>query len=244
MTPVIGLSTALVPARWTHWDQPAHLLWRAYADAVQAAGGLAVMLPPDPRASDDPDPWLDLLDGLIITGGSDVDPSFYGAEREPHTTGTVPERDAFEIALALGAMRRDLPLLGVCRGMQVMNVARGGTLIQHLPLSLGHEDHCRSHGSFDNADHDVRLAEGSLASRAAGELTHATKSHHHQGIDRLGDGLEITGWATVDDLPETIEDTSCRFALGVQWHPEADPASPLIAALVEEAAAHRSGAAR
>jgi putative glutamine amidotransferase len=141
-------------------------------------------------------------------------------------------------------MRRDVPLLGVCRGMQVMNVARGGTLVQHLPLSLGHEDHCRSHGSFDDADHDVRLAEGSLASRAAGELTHATKSHHHQGIDRLGDGLEITGWATADDLPETIEDTSCRFALGVQWHPEADPASPLIAALVEEAAAHRSGAAR
>ena len=244
MTPVIGLTTALERARWSHWHQPAHLLSRAYSDAIQRAGGLAVMLPPDPRAGEDADPWLDLLDGLIITGGADVDPSFYGAEPDPHTTGTVPERDAFELALALGAMRRDVPLLGVCRGMQVMNVARGGTLIQHLPQSVGHEDHRRSLGSFDNADHDVRLAEGSLAARAASELTHSTKSHHHQGIDRVGTGFEVTGWATVDDLPETIEDPSCRFALGVQWHPEADPASHLIAALVEEAAAHRSGAVR
>jgi len=235
VTPVIGLSAALETARWGHWHQPAHLLSRAYADAIQRAGGLAVLLPPVPRASEDADPWLDLLDGIILSGGADVDPSFYDAERDPHTKGTVPERDAFEIALAAGALERDLPLLGVCRGMQIMNVARGGTLIQHLPHSVGHEDHRRTLGSFDNADHDVRLQPGSLAERAAGETRHATKSHHHQAIDRLGDGLEITGWATIDDLPETIEDPSCRFALGVQWHPEADPASPLIAALVEEA---------
>ncbi len=147
----------------------------------------------------------------------------------------MPERDAFEIALARGAMERDLPLLGICRGMQVMNVARGGTLIQHLPDDVGHHDHRRSLGSFDDADHDVRLAEGSLALRAAGEEVHATKSHHHQGVARIGSGFEVTGWATVDDLPETIEDPSCQFALGVQWHPEADPASRLIGALVAEA---------
>jgi putative glutamine amidotransferase len=242
--PVIGLSAAIVRARWGHWHEPANLLSRAYADAVQAAGGLALMLPPDPRASDDADPWLDLLDGLIITGGSDVDPAFYGAEPDPHTKGTVPERDAFEIALARSAMARDLPLLGICRGMQVMNVARGGTLIQHLPNDVGHENHRRTLGSFQNADHDVRLAGGSLAQRVAGETIHSTKSHHHQAVDRIGAGFDVTGWATIDDLPETIEDPSCRFALGVQWHPEVDRRSPLVAALVEEAAGYRSGAVR
>jgi putative glutamine amidotransferase len=233
--PVIGLSAVVERARWGHWDDDAHLLARSYSDAIRRAGGLAILLPPDPRASEDPEPWLDLLDGLILTGGSDIDPGFYGAERDPHTKGTVPERDAFELALAAGALERDLPLLGICRGMQVMNVARGGTLIQHLPQSVGHEDHRRSLGTFDNADHDVRLSGGSLAERAAGETLHSTKSHHHQGVDRVGEGFEITGWATIDELPETIEDPSRRFALGVQWHPEADPTSPLIATLVEAA---------
>ena len=235
MKPVIGLSTALEQARWGPWDAAAHVLARSYSDQVQAAGGIAVLLPPDPSAGEDPEPWLDLLDGLIITGGADVDPGVYGAEAHPETKGTVPERDAFEIALARGAMERDLPLLGVCRGMQVMNVARGGTLIQHLPDDVGHEDHRRVMGTFDNSDHDVRLADGSLARRVAGEAIHSTKSHHHQGVAEIGEGLEVTGWATIDDLPETIEDPTCRFALGVQWHPEADGDSHLIPALVEEA---------
>jgi putative glutamine amidotransferase len=234
---VIGLSTALERARWGPWDTTAHVLARSYSDQVQRAGGIAVLLPPDPRAGDDPEPWMELLDGLIITGGADVDPSVYGAAPHPATQGWVPERDAFEIALARAAMEADLPLLGVCRGMQVMNVARGGTLIQHLPDDVGHEDHRRTMGSFDNADHDVRLADGSLARRVAGEANHSTKSHHHQGVDRIGVGLEVTGWATIDDLPETIEDPTCRFALGVQWHPEADGDSRLIPALVEEARA-------
>ncbi|MGH2945313.1 MAG: gamma-glutamyl-gamma-aminobutyrate hydrolase family protein [Solirubrobacteraceae bacterium] len=235
--PVIGVCTALERARWGHWHEEATLLARSYSNAVQRAGGLAVLLPPDPRASDDPGPWLDILDGLILAGGADVDPATYGAEPDPHTKGTVRERDEFEIALASGAMERDLPLLGICRGMQLMNVARGGTLIQHLPDDVGHEDHRRSLGSWENADHDVRLAAGSLAERAAGERIHATKSHHHQAVDRIGEGFEVTGWATIDDLPETIEDPSLRFALGVQWHPEVDPASGLIAALVEQARA-------
>jgi putative glutamine amidotransferase len=126
--------------------------------------------------------------------------------------------------------------------MQMMNLARGGTLIEHLPDVLGHEDHRRVPGAF--GDHDVRLAPGSLAARVAGTLTHPTKSHHHQGVDVLGDGLRATGWAAVDDLVEAIEDPSRTFALGVQWHPEADPAAVEIAALVRQAAQARRAASR
>ena len=126
------------------------LLPYSYVEAVQRAGGLALMLPPDPAVAADPDPVLDLLDGLLLAGGADVDPATYGAEPHPATDDGAPERDAFELALAARAMERDLPFLGVCRGMQVMNVARGGTLNQHLPDDLGHEDHRRSPGTFDN----------------------------------------------------------------------------------------------
>jgi putative glutamine amidotransferase len=240
--PVIGLCTALERARWSVWDQQAFLLPRSYIDAVQRAGGVAVMLPPDERVIEDPDSLLDLLDGLILAGGADIDPESYGSERHAETLGTVPERDSFEIALTRRAFERDLPLLGICRGMQLMNVARGGTLLQHLPESHGHHAHRRNPGSFDGADHDVRLHEGSLAARAAGETTHGTKSHHHQGVDRLGEGLEVTGWSTLDELPEAIEVPGSRFALGVQWHPEADETSRLIEALVAEAAAARAAA--
>jgi putative glutamine amidotransferase len=239
--PRIGICTALERARWTVWDQEAHLLDRSYVDAIQAAGGLALMLPPDPRSVEDPDEVLDLLDGLILAGGADIDPATYGEAPHAATAGTRRERDDFEVALARRALERDIPLLGICRGMQLMNIARGGTLIQHLPDDVGHEDHRRVSGSFDGADHDVRLAGGSLAARAAGETDHATKSHHHQGVAQLGEGLVETGWSTLDELPEAIEDPERRFALGVQWHPEADPSSQLIAALVHEAAAARNG---
>ncbi len=238
--PVIGLCTALERARWSVWDQQAVLLPRNYVDAVHRAGGIALLLPPDPAAVADPDPLLDLLDGLLLAGGADMDPATYGGERHPETAGMVPERDAFELALAARAMERDLPFLGVCRGMQVMNVARGGTLAQHLPDDYGHGDHRRSLGSFDDADHDVRLAAGSLAERVAGEPVHPTKSHHHQGVQEIGAGLEVSGWATLDDLPEAIEAPGNRFALGVQWHPEADVASPMIAGLVDEARVYRA----
>jgi putative glutamine amidotransferase len=237
--PVIGLCTALERARWSVWDLQAVLLPRSYVDAVQHAGGIALMLPPDPAAVEEPDMLLDLLDALVLAGGADVDPASYGAEPHAATIGTVPERDAFELALARRAIERDMPFPGICRGMQVMNVARGGTLTQHLPADYGHEDHRRSLGSFDNADHDVRLAQDSLVARVAREELHGTKSHHHQGVQRVGEGLEVTGWATIDELPEAIEVPGNRFALGVQWHPEADETSPLIAALVEEARAYR-----
>ena len=215
--PVIGICVSVERARWTYWDEEAAVLSMNYVRQVQEAGGIAVLLAPHPE----PEEMLRLLDGLLLTGGADI--------------GDVPERDTFELALAAAALEADVPVLGVCRGMQVMNVARGGTLIEHLPDDVGHEDHRRVMGTFDNADHDVRLADGSLARRVAGEAIHSTKSHHHQGVDRIGEGLEVTGWATIDDLPETIEDPACRFALGVQWHPEADGDSQLIPALVEEA---------
>jgi putative glutamine amidotransferase len=238
--PVIGICTALEKAQWSVWEQEAVLLSRAYVTAVQEAGGMAVLIPPDPELVEDPDEVLDRLDGLVLAGGADVDPSAYGADPHPATKNTVPERDATEIALARRALERELPVLGICRGMQVMNVAQGGTLCQHLPELFGHEDHRRVPGSFDGADHDVRLAGGSLAARAAGEETHETKSHHHQGIDELGEGFEITGWSALDDLPEAIEVPGHRFALGVQWHPEADETSQVIAALVDAARAYRS----
>jgi putative glutamine amidotransferase len=238
--PVIGLCTTLARARWSHWDQEAALVPRSYVVAIRRAGGLAVMIPPDAVVQDDPDEVLDLVDGLVLAGGVDIDPAAYGEERHPETDRPVPERDGAEIALARRALERDIPLLGICRGMQLMNVATGGTLHQHLPEAFGHHEHRRTRGSFDDADHDVRLEPGSLAARAAGEELHATKSHHHQGVDRLGEGIVVTGWSTLDDLPEAIELPDRRFALGVQWHPEVDERSRLLFALVEEARARRA----
>jgi len=240
--PIIGICTPLERARWGAWDSPSFLLPRSYVDAVHRGGAMALLLAPDPALVTDPDEALDRVDALMLAGGADIDPGAYGALAHRETGGTVPERDAFEIALTRRALQRDMPLLGICRGMQLMNVALGGTLHQHLPELLGHEQHRRVLGSFEGADHDVRLVPGSLAARAAGEERHATKSHHHQGIDRLGDGLRITGWAELDDLPEAIELQGNRFALGVQWHPEADETSRLIGALADEAAATRAAA--
>jgi len=235
--PVIGICTPLERARWAVWDVSAFVLPRNYVDAVHRAGALALLLAPDPALVEDPDEVLDRLDGLMLAGGADIDPQVYGAAPHPLTIGSVPERDVFEIALARRALARDLPVLGICRGMQVLNIACGGTLHQHLPDVVGHAEHRRVLGSFEGADHDVRLLPGSLAARAAGEEMHATKSHHHQGIDRVGEGPEVTGWATLDELPEAIEFAGNVFALGVQWHPEADETSRLIASLVEHAAA-------
>jgi putative glutamine amidotransferase len=242
--PVIGICAPVERARWGAWDQESFLLPRNYVDMARAAGALVVMLPPDPAVTENPDQVLDLLDGLMLAGGPDVDPATYGAPRHPKTDRSVRERDDFELALTRRAMERDIPLLAICRGLQVMNVARGGTLIQHLPDHVGHEDHRRVVGSFEDVDHDVRREPGALAARAAGEEKHATKSHHHQGVDEIAEGLVVTGWAEIDDLPEALEDPELRFALGVQWHPEADETSRLIAGLVEEARERRAAAAR
>jgi putative glutamine amidotransferase len=238
--PAIGICASRLNATYGVWNEPAALLPFAYVDAIQRAGGLAVVIPPDPALIDDPDEMLDRVDALILAGGHDVDPAQYGAEPHPATNGTVPDRDRVEIALARRAVERDMPLLGICRGMQVLNVAFGGTLDQHLPETLGHEEHRRKPGTFVGSDHEVRLTPGSRAALAAGEEEHNTKSHHHQAVDAVGDGLIVTGHSTIDELPEAIELPSCRFVLGVQWHPEADDGSRVIGALVEEARAYRT----
>ena len=233
--PAIGICTALERAQWSVWDQQAALIPTNYLDAIRRAGGLALLLAPDAALIEEPDEALDLVDGLVLVGGADIDPASYGAALDPATVDPVPERDAFEIALTRRAIARGIPFLGICRGMQLLNVALGGTLHQHLPARFGHHDHLKARGSFDGADHDVRLAPGSLAARAAGEELHGTKSHHHQGVDRVGDGLVVTGTATIDGLPEALELPEPGFVLGVQWHPEADERSRVIGALVTAA---------
>jgi putative glutamine amidotransferase len=234
--PVIGMCTALELARWGVWEQPAALLGLGYIEAVQRTGGLALMLPPDERLAEDPEEALALIDGLLLAGGADIDPAAYGQQAGPYTIDTVPERDAFEIALVRAAIERDMPVLGICRGMQLINVAYGGTLVQHLPDSVGHEEHRRVLGSFDGAEHDVLVSDGTLAARATGELIHSTRSHHHQGVDRVGAGLLVSARSSLDELPEAIELSDRRFVLGVQWHPEADAGSPVVGALVQAAA--------
>jgi putative glutamine amidotransferase len=237
--PAIGITTPFTQASYGVWDQASAVLPAGYVTEVQRAGGLALMVASDPELVTDPDEFLHRLDGLIVSGGVDVDPASYGAEPHPETKGCTPDRDAFEIALIRRAAELDLPVLGICRGMQVLNVAFGGTLIQHLPETFGHEDHRRVPGNFAEADHDVQLVPDSLAAVAAGELTHTTKSHHHQGIDVVGDGLIVTGTSAIDDLVEAVELPERRFVLGVQWHPEADERSRVIGALVQAAAQYR-----
>jgi putative glutamine amidotransferase len=232
------MCAALERARWSVWDLEAMLLPRTYAAAVQDAGGFPVLLVPDPHLVTDPSEALDLIDGLLLAGGADIDPNAYGQPAHHATNGTVPERDAFEIALVRAAIEQDLPVLGICRGMQLINVARGGTLVQHLPEHVGHQEHRRSVGSFDDAEHQVEVSEGTLAMRVVGEIRHDAKSHHHQGVDRLGVGLRVSATSVLDGLPEAIELPDRRFVLGVQWHPEADGESPVLGALVAAAAAH------
>jgi putative glutamine amidotransferase len=208
------------------------MVQRTYPAAVQRAGGLAVVLPPDDAAVGAPDPLLDRIDALLLAGGADVDPATYGATRHPETGPTWPERDRFEVALVRRALDRAMPVLGVCRGMEIMDVALGGTLVQHLDET---DRHRHTPGAF--GDHEVRLQEGSLAARAAGAERLTVKSHHHQGVDTLGEGLFATGWAVGDEVVEAIESPDHPFALGVLWHPEEDADSGIIGSLVEAARA-------
>jgi putative glutamine amidotransferase len=232
--PLIGVCAAVEKASFGVWkDEPAALLPLSYARAIHGAGGMMAMLPPDRRASEDPNELLDRIDALVLGGGADIDAVSQGVEAHPETIGTNPDRDHFEIALAQRALERGIPLLGVCRGMQILNLACGGTLDQHLPERLGHNRHRPVPGVW--AEHDVRIEPGSLAAAAAGTELLTVKSHHHQGVDSVPDPLSPSAWATDDDSVEAIESADGEFVLGVLWHPEEDLHDRVIPTLVERA---------
>ena len=231
----VGISAAIEQVKWSVWDEEVAMAPRSYAHAVQHAGGLALLLPPDDVAEAAPERWLDRIDALLLSGGNDIDPAFYGQPPHPETNDIWPERDRFEIALTRAALERGMPVLGVCRGIELLNVARGGDLIQHLPDVIGNSDHRHTPGAF--ADHEVRLEPGSLAARTMGAERTIVKSHHHQGVDRLGEGLKATGWSVGDGIVEAIEldQSDHPFALGVLWHPEEEERSRVVGALIEAA---------
>jgi putative glutamine amidotransferase len=236
MTPEIGIvAYHLRPGRVTSWGVGGYGVPENYVDALRRSGAYAaLLLPGDDRT---PDELLDRLDALMLVGGGDVVPERYGREAVDEVYGLEPDRDDFEIALLLRAVERDVPTLCICRGMQVMNVAFGGDLVQHLPA----DDRFMTHGVPSEAEsllHDVKLLAGSRIAEAAGSEVVSSSSHHHQGVDRLGDGLVATGW-TEDGLIEAIE-SERGWMIGAQWHPEdtaaSDPAQQgLFDALVREA---------
>ncbi len=229
--PAIGICAMVERAGWAAWREvEVNVSQRTYSEAIDRAGGLPLLLPPSDAGTADPGALLDLLDGLLIAGGADLDPSVYGAERDPRTLNTRVARDRFELALARTALERDLPVLGVCRGMQLLNVARGGTLVQHLPDS---ELHLHTPGRF--TDHEAVLEPGSLAARAAGAERIPVRSHHHQGVDRLGDGLIASAWAEPGGSIEAIESPGNSWVLGILWHAEEDPRSAVLAELTAAA---------
>jgi len=238
--PVVGICAVRERARWSFWDQPANLVADSYVRAVQAAGGLAVLLPVDARK---PTRLVDMLDALLLIGGADVDPATYGAAREPGTEATYPERDEFELATLGRALEREIPVLAICRGMQLLNVAFGGTLVQDLTGPDGTTIHRRRLGGFEGTANHVALDDSSLVARAARATMLEACCHHHQAIDRVGAGLTVSGRALEDGLPEAVEAADGRWILGVQWHPEAEDESAVMAAFVAAARnATRDGA--
>jgi putative glutamine amidotransferase len=238
--PVIGICAVKERARWAFWDQTAHLVADTYVSAVQDTGALAVLLPVDSR---DPEKLLDRIDGLMVIGGADLDPAVYGEDRSEDTERTYRDRDEFELALTRGALERGLPFLGICRGMQLLNVALGGTINQNLVAADGTNPHRRIVGTFVGTEHDIDLDPGSLVARATGEEIHEARCHHHQAIDRLGNGLVVTASAR-DGVPEAIElEGDHDWVLGVQWHPEAGDKRQLFQAFTEAAAQWAGSAA-
>jgi putative glutamine amidotransferase len=233
MRPLIGITTyAPEEVRFGVWTLPAALIPMSYVRALERAGGRALLVPP---SEDGVEETLEALDGLLLSGGEDVSPESYGADAHPETRGVDPQRDRAELALLEGALARDMPVLAVCRGSQVLNVARGGDLVQHLPEVVGDEKHKHTPGVF--ADHQVTLDPASRVGSVLGERA-PVKSHHHQGYGRLGDGLRETAWAE-DGTIEGLEDPRKRFAVGVLWHPEEGEDAALFESLVEEARRYR-----
>lgn len=233
--PVVGITTYLTPARWAVWDLEAALIPAAYVRSVSRAGGSPLLVPPGA----DVETTLGVVDGLVFSGGPDLDPSLYGAEPHAETLGVVRERDDFELALMQAALARDVPILAICRGSQVLNVLRGGDLEQHVPDRVGTEAHREVPGVF--SDHGVEVKPGSRLAAILGD-GHEVKSSHHQGFGRVGDGLTVTAHAP-DGEVEGLEDTTRRFAVGVLWHPEEGEDLALFEALVAEASEYRAARA-
>jgi putative glutamine amidotransferase len=230
--PVVGITTYLTRAAWGVWDADAALVPVDYVRAVEAAGGAPLLVPPGA----DTDATLGAVDGLIFSGGSDLDPELYGDAPHPETNGVVRERDDFELGLMRAALERDVPVLAICRGSQVLNVALGGGIEQHVPDRVGSDVHKQTPGVF--AEHDVDVLAGTRLESLLG-AKHDVKSHHHQGFGALGAGLREAARAP-DGTVEALEEPSRRFALGVLWHPEAGGDLALFTALVAEAAAYRA----
>lgn len=232
--PIIAITTYHSPARWGAWDLSAALLPWAYVQAVERAGGRPVLLPP---VDDGLSETLDISAGLILAGGPDIEPALYGETIDEATTaGLAPDRDRAELALLAAALQRGTPVLGICRGMQLLNLAYGGTLSRHLPDEVGHEWHRTTPGQFDL--HEVSTAPDSRLRSILGERA-TVHSAHHQGLRKIGDGLSATAWAP-DGVVEGIEDPDRELVLGVLWHPEEDERSPLFDALVAAASAQLS----
>jgi gamma-glutamyl-gamma-aminobutyrate hydrolase PuuD len=223
--PLIGITTYVEPASWGYWNLEAALVPYDYVRAVERAGGRAVLVPPDPDGSEE---VLDALDGLVFSGGSDLSPELYGAEADPETKGVNPARDRGELALLTAALERDIPVLAICRGIEVLNVIRGGDIVQHLPDVLGNESHREVPGTF--SDHPVRVDPSSRLGEVRGDV----KSSHHQGLGRIGEGLREVAWAE-DGVVEAVEDPEKPFLVGVLWHPEAGKDQRLFEQLVEAA---------
>ena len=233
----MGITTYAEPiVSWGHWTLPAALIPLAYVRSVEQAGGRPLLVPPSENGVAE---TLDVLDGIVFSGGSDVDPERYGAEPHPETGHLRPERDDAELALLQGALERDMPVLAICRGSQLLNVARGGDLVQHLPEIVGDDKHKVTPGLF--ATHDVAVEPESRLGSLIGSAARV-ESHHHQGIGRVGEGLDVVAYAD-DGTAEAVEDRNGRFTLGVLWHPEEGADLRLFEALVAQAAAYRKARA-
>ncbi|WP_341954198.1 gamma-glutamyl-gamma-aminobutyrate hydrolase family protein [Salinibacterium sp. TMP30] len=218
--PVIGLTSYLEQAQTGVWDLPASFLPKIYFEAVTDAGGIAVLLPPQPVDSEIASSIIQGLDGLILTGGKDVDPARYGQEAHPTTDVPRKDRDAFEDALVRAAIEQNVPFLGICRGAQVLNVVLGGTIIQHLPDVIGSSRYSAGGGTFLVNDVAVER-DTTLSSLLGGDDSVAVKSYHHQAIDTLADGLIVSGRSD-DGVIQAVELPSVDFGVAVQWHPEED----------------------
>jgi gamma-glutamyl-gamma-aminobutyrate hydrolase PuuD len=229
MRPLVGITTYVTPARWSYWELEAALIPADYDDAVERAGGRPLLVPPTTEGVEE---TLDALDGIVFTGGSDLDPALYGEEPHPETFGVHRRRDDAELALLRRALERDMPVLGICRGIQVLNVGLGGDLHQHLPDVVGHEEHKNDPpGQF--RQHEVTIEPNTRLAQVLGERTRVM-SHHHQGLRRIGAGLVQAAHAE-DGAVEAIEAPDKRFAVGVLWHPEAGADPAIFEAFVAEA---------